>query len=576
MKSLRSELMLSFILIILISLMPVGSFTYGLTKKIIEKRVSESTVETLKQIDKNLNIILANVQDLSLFVISNHDVRTYLKTKKNNSEKIDEVLSKLYENFTSLIYYKPFISAVNIYGVNGLNFETAGPSDVKDKTHYNYERKIPQNGNYIITPTYERYYKTIGTQYIISFYRQINDINALTSKLGILRIDINENVINELYKDIKLGDTGYIFIVDKNGYIVSRSIKKHLSMYIKDIPHFAPIFNNLEGYYRRNIDGKNMLITHYTSLDQNLIIVGVVPYDELIKEATYIRGSIIFIIIVSIIVAFFLAYIISYNISMPVKKLTALMQEVECGNLDVVINIKRKDEIGTLGKSFNSMTSKLKNLIEEVYKNHLKRKEAELRALEAQINPHFLYNTLDVIYWTSRAEEAPKTGKVVAALAKLFKLGLNKGMDITTVEKEVEHLNSYLFIQKMRYDDPPKITVDIDKALYPYKTTKLVLQPLVENALCHGIDELGSEGIIKVIGRENGQDILFEVIDNGVGMNQETIEEVFNETSEEKRGYGLKNVNERIKLYFGQDYGLQVYSEERKGTKVIVRIPKYL
>jgi two-component system sensor histidine kinase YesM len=297
-----------------------------------------------------------------------------------------------------------------------------------------------------------------------------------------------------------------------------------------------------------------------------------VPFKELISQVNVVRNMTVIVILLASAFAFIITYLISSKITTPIKKLTRLMQKVEEGNLNVVASVERKDEIGALGRSFNSMISELKTLIEEVYKNQISRKEAELRALQAQINPHFLYNTLDVIYWTARIEGAPKTGEIVNALAKLFRLALNKGDEITTVEKEVEHLQSYLIIQKMRYTEEPEIIVQVAPSIYPCKTIKLILQPLVENALIHGIGELEEKGIIKVTGNIVGEDILFEIADNGVGMEAERIKEIFEGNTEEKKGYGIKNVDERIKLYFGDKYGIKIYSEIGKGTKVEVRI----
>jgi len=406
-------------------------------------------------------------------------------------------------------------------------------------------------------------------------YRQLKDINNLSQRLGIIRIDVNERELNKVYKDIKLGDSGYVFIANKDGYILSHSNTGELSRYIGNEPAFASAFNGKQGYYRKYIGGKNVLVTYYTSSDQNLVYIGVVPFDELTREAEISRNMMAVVILVGLILAFIIVSFASLKITEPIKKLTKLMQKVEEGNMDVLVNIKRKDEIGTLGRSFNSMTRKLKALIEEVYVNKLSRKEAELKALQAHINPHFLYNTLDVIYWTSRLENAPKTGEIVSALAKLFKLGLNKGNEITTVEKEIEHLESYLVIQKVRYDEEPDISIDVDPSLYGCSIIKLILQPLVENALIHGIAGLRDrKGQIRITGREYADGILFEVIDNGVGMDEIRIQEIFGGLIEEKKGYGIKNVDERIKLYFGEQYGISIYSTRGKGTRVEVRVPK--
>lgn len=338
-----------------------------------------------------------------------------------------------------------------------------------------------------------------------------------------------------------------------------------------------PLLRPLAESRGKNIEGKDVLVTYYTSSDQNLVYIGVVPFDELTREAEISRRMMIVVILVGLILAFIIVSIASMKITEPINKLSRLMQKVEEGNMDVLVNINRKDEIGTLGRSFNSMTRKLKTLIEEVYVNKLSRKEAELKALQAHINPHFLYNTLDVIYWSSRLENAPKTGEIVSALAKLFKLGLNKGNEITTVEKEVEHLKSYLVIQKVRYDEEPDIVIDVDPALYGCSIIKLILQPLVENALIHGIADLRDrKGKIRITGREYTDGILFEVTDNGVGMDETRIKEIFDGLVEDKKGYGVKNVDERIKLYFGEQYGVSIYSVKGEGTRVEVRVPKVM
>ena len=573
-RKFRSELTVYFILLIVVLLSTVGGLLYSWTKQTTEKMVSDSTVETLKQIDKNMHSMLGYVQDISLFIIANNDVRTFLKLQ---GAPDDIIKLRLYENLSNLTGTEPFIASINIYGANGLKLETEGPSqDLSGGLVAQYEKKIPKSGYYVITPTYRRYYQPLGDQYVISFYRQINDINDLTRKLGVLRIDIHESFINRLYRDIRIGQTGYAFVANQEGYIVSHSHKDKISQYLQDQPFFKPVFGGKEGYYRRKMGGRDMLITYYTSNEQSLIYVEVVPFAELLKDSMFIGRLILTVILLASLVALMLSYLIASKVTDPIKKLTGLMQRVERGDLDVVIDIERKDEIGTLAASFNRMIGRLKRLIDEVYKTRLKRKEAELKALQAQIDPHFLYNTLDTIYWTSRQENASKSGELVEALAKLFRLSLNKGNEITTIEKEVEHLNSYLFIQKMRYDREPQIEIAIDPVLYPYHTIKLILQPLVENALYHGIAEIDGVGKITITGREVAGAIVFEVSDNGVGMSAAKIREIFHESSGEKGGYGLKNVDERIRLYFGERYGLEIESAPGQGTRVRVRIPKYL
>jgi len=576
-KSLKYELILYFTIIIAGILLMVGGISYYWTKKAVELRMSESTVETLKQIDKNMELVFGGIQDISLFVISNQDIRKYAKMNKEELQMAGDSLLNLSEAFANLTNSKSYVLSINVYGDKGLQFESAGVSWVNGNLIQEYENKIPSDGSYILTPTYKRTYQMLGECYVISMYRQLKDINNLSQRLGIIRIDVNEREINRVYRDIKLGNSGYVFIANKDGYILSHSDTGKQFKHIGNDPAFAASFSGKQGYYRKNIEGKDVLVTYYTSSDQNLVYIGVVPFDELTREAEISRRMMIVVILVGLILAFIIVSIASMKITEPINKLSRLMQKVEEGNMDVLVNINRKDEIGTLGRSFNSMTRKLKTLIEEVYVNKLSRKEAELKALQAHINPHFLYNTLDVIYWSSRLENAPKTGEIVSALAKLFKLGLNKGNEITTVEKEVEHLKSYLVIQKVRYDEEPDIVIDVDPALYGCSIIKLILQPLVENALIHGIADLRErKGKIRITGREYTDGILFEVTDNGVGMDETRIKEIFDGLVEDKKGYGVKNVDERIKLYFGEQYGVSIYSVKGEGTRVEVRVPKVM
>ncbi|WP_139904087.1 sensor histidine kinase [Clostridium thermarum] len=575
MKNLRTELMLYFTIVVTVILVVIGEISSYQTKKTVELRVSESTVETLKQINKNLDYIWGDIQDISLFVVANKNIRNYCRMDINDLDKIADTLLTLNEEFANLTNSKRYIFSINIYGENGLNFETAGPSQVQEDTMLkDIEKRIPKDGNFLITPVYKRNYQSMGERYIISFYRQINDINNFSRKLGYLRIDVNEEEVNNIYKQIKLGDTGYIFMINKEGYVVLHSDKSELRKNIKDESYFSYLFKEDEGYYHENIDGVDTLITYYTSKDGEIIFIGMVPFNELLKEVQLARRLKNVLIMTGSFLALIISYFVAKKITYPIKKLTRLMKKVEEGDLDVVINVDRKDEIGILGQSFNRMISELKTLIEEVYKNQIIRKEAQLRALQAQINPHFLYNTLDVIYWTSRMENAPKTGEIVNALAKLFRLGLNRGSEITTIGKEIEHLQNYLIIQKVRYDEEPKIEINIPSELYKFKTIKLLLQPLVENALIHGIADLEERGRILVSGRLEGAEVVIEVADNGAGMDEERAAEILQGEFEEKKGYGLKNVNERIKLYFGEQYGIKVFSQKDVGTVVEIRFPK--
>ncbi len=570
--------MIYFGIVIIIIVTSVGFFSYISTKNTVEKRVTQSTVETLKQLDRNMYTVFGGVDDLSLFIISDKNIKKLTNTEVGQFPQIGELIAQLDETYANLTNTKSYILAVNVYSDKGLKFESAGISHAeKEPQLKERESQIPADGKNLLTYTYRRKYQQIGDKYVLSLYRQLNDINNLTKRLGIIRIDLSEREINRIYRDIQLGETGYVFITNKDGVILSHSNVEMINKNIRNEELFKKVFSGENGFYREKYSGQDMLVTYYESNIQDMTYISVVPFKEITRELNTSLKVTLSIVAVVIALAFIALSFLTMKITKPIKKMTVLMKKVEQGNLDVLINTDRKDEIGTLGRSFNSMTRKLKILIEEVYKIQLSRKEAELKTLQAQINPHFLYNTLDVIYWTSRLENAPRTGEIVSALAKLFKLGLNKGSEITTIKKEVEHVQSYLTIQKYRYDEIPEFRIDVDESILEHSTIKLILQPFVENALVHGIAEMGGRGRVEILGRDQGKNICFEVIDNGKGMEEDRIREIFEENFEsDQKGYGVRNVHKRIKLYFGQDYGVEIFSKTASGTKVVITIPKVI
>jgi two-component system sensor histidine kinase YesM len=251
------------------------------------------------------------------------------------------------------------------------------------------------------------------------------------------------------------------------------------------------------------------------------------------------------------------------------------MKMIEKGNFDTQVDVNSSNEIGQLGLRFNRMTAKIKELmLQNVQEQELKRK-SELKALQAQINPHFLYNTLDSIIWMAEVNKSKEVVLMVSSLAKLFRLSLSKGDEIIPIRNEIEHIKSYLTIQKMRYKDKLDFEIQVDDHILSYKTIKIILQPLVENSIYHGIKNKDGVGLIRITGTQVGNKIVLSVIDNGIGMTPETLEALLQKPvpSEQGSGMGVNNVNQRIKLYYGEEYGLQYESEPGQGTTVHIWLP---
>jgi two-component system sensor histidine kinase YesM len=278
--------------------------------------------------------------------------------------------------------------------------------------------------------------------------------------------------------------------------------------------------------------------------------------------------------------SFAAAWAISRSIYIPIKRLHDVTTTLTKDDLQVLVTRENADEITELGISFNIMIGKIRELLAAKMKEQESLKKAELRALQAQINPHFLYNTLDTIIWMAEAQQTDQVVQLVSALSNFFRISLSKGRDWITIGEEIERTRSYLTIQKMRYRDILDFRIEVDDAVAGNTILKLILQPLVENALYHGIKNKRSGGMISVRARQNGNgEIVLEVEDNGVGFTPDKLARVqaqLSEDSEEIRlesGFGIDNVNKRIQLYYGRQYGLSIASDYQGGTCVTLVIP---
>lgn len=264
------------------------------------------------------------------------------------------------------------------------------------------------------------------------------------------------------------------------------------------------------------------------------------------------------------------------HIENPIQAMVEGSREVESGKIGTTIEVEPMPnaEFEFLAESFNKMSEKVKQLFDTVYTEQLARKDAQIAALQAQINPHFLYNTLDAIGWLCEEERSQDAVEMVNALARLFRISISKGHELIPIQKEVEHAGSYLKIQNFRYKNQFTYHFDVEESCLPYYCNKITLQPIIENAIYHGIDRMVDEGKIEITIREQGEDILFSIRDNGVGMTREQCAAVLNKEPGDQTGIGIKNVNDRIKIYFGEKYGIQIESELDEGTCVTICMPK--
>lgn len=380
---------------------------------------------------------------------------------------------------------------------------------------------------------------------------------------GILYISVEYDSMFETFKQTLQNNYG-IVIFDEKGNAVSFFDKKYRE-YELNAAQLLDQKKNQENEY--TILSETSSVTGWTAClykPNSLIVWSVTPIIRIALIAVFVMT------LMSVIVMMILTRFVTKRI----RRLRSGMKEVEQGNFEVNITSDSRDEIGDLVNGFDSMLLQLNTLIKEVYEGRIKEKEYEMRALQAQINPHFLYNTLSLINWKAIEADAQDISKITLALSTFYRTSLNKGKNVMSLSDELRNMRSYLDIQLMMHDYEFDVEFDVDESIGQYQSLNLMLQPLIENAIAHGIDvKTDGRGKLTITGKEDGDLIVLTVADNGVGMSDEQAARIL---TEESKGYGVRNVNERIKLYYGEQYSLQIESKIGQGTKASIRIPKRL
>lgn len=305
-------------------------------------------------------------------------------------------------------------------------------------------------------------------------------------------------------------------------------------------------------------------------------IVGAAALGGASLNALKTRILIVFIVaFVVFILAVINAYI-STRITTPIEKLERSVNGIEAGNLETEVYVGGSYEIRHLGTSIRNMTTQIRHLMDDIVAEHESKRKNEFDVLQSQINPHFLYNTLDIIVWMIENEKQADAVKVVTALARFFRISLSRGKSIIPVRDELEHVRNYLMIQHMRFKNRFTYEIEADEDVMELASVKLILQPLVENAVYHGMEFMDGDGEIRIRVYRDGEDLYMKVSDNGLGMTKEQVKGMFTDKPHVKSGsgsgIGVRNVNERIRLYFGQEYGLSIESELDEGTVVTIHM----
>lgn len=575
-KSVRTTMLFLFSLLIVITMVIFLLISVNYTKKTVLENSTDYAYRLVRQVNRDIDSYIDYMENISSMVIQGGDVQNYLFAKMPRGDK-EEAYSRIITQFNTVVETRQDISNIAVVtpereyiindGKDTLN-ENVALQDVEW-----YEEAL--NGEKsILTSSHVQHVIRNNYKWVVTLSKGI--INPATGKNGgVFFIDLNYKLLKDLCENNSLATNSYLFIMDESGKIIYHPKQQLLYNGLME-ERTDQVLGCGSDHFVAQEDGGGKLYTISVSEKTGWRVVGVADISELMRDKKDTEYVYMLTAAALLCIAMILATFFATAITRPIKELKESMKEVEKGNFHTDVPIRSDSEIDSLGNSFNLMTARIRRLMEQnIYEQEEKRK-SEMKALRSQINPHFLYNTLDSIIWMAEGGKNKEVVRMTSALARLLRQSISNDNERIPLEKEIDYAGSYLTIQKMRYKDKLEYEIEVEEEIKKEEVINLILQPLVENAIYHGIKYKGSKGLIKIVGYGEEDRIILKIIDNGIGMDGETLKGIFDKSkeSEGKNGVGIHNVQTRIGLYYGAEYGLHFESVPGEGTTVTITIPR--
>lgn len=571
-KSIQFLLSISFSLVALLGMVFMGATIMFRSVSSMKEMAIENNEQMIEQVNLNVYMYLRNMMR-----ISNTMYYSVIKRVDLAKESLDQEMNLLYEanrdNIVSIALFHEDGSMVAAAPLDNLKLGL----NIGEQKWFRDANKEIENLHFS-TPHVQNLFQDISFNYhwVISLSRVVELTSNGHISRGILLVDMNFSGIEQLFTQVNSSNSSYVYLIDSNGEIIYHPKQSLLiSSLAKENNELAASYQ--DGTHEEVFEGEDRMVTVKTVGYTGWKIVSVTKTDEFFMSYYQTRLFTLIIVALTILLIIFANQFVSYLIGNPIKKLDDSVKDLEFGKLDSNIYIGGSYEIQHLGRTIKSMVQQMHQLMEEIVIEQEKKRKSEFDALQSQINPHFLYNTLDSIVWMIESEQYEAATSMVTALANLFRISLSKGKNIITIREEIEHAQNYLHIQKLRYKNRFDVTFDIDPEILDCCTIKLIVQPLIENAIYHGVEFMDGDGQITIKGYVKDADIYIDVSDNGLGMPEETVKYILTDDKRVHKkgsGIGLSNVHQRIQLYFGKRYGLEIESELDEGTTVHIHLPQ--
>ena len=578
-KSIRGGMIVFFGGLIILALLVFLMISLNYTENTVLDNSQDYTMQLVEQVNKEIDSYITYMENISQMLTGaeNSDVKRYLFDNMTDSADMKE---RILGQFATVMETRSDILNIGVVADNGKTLINDGQVRLNPYIQIGetpwYQETIRVQGESVVSSSHVQNAIENCYKWVVTLSKAL--VNPKTGSVeGIFFIDLNYSSINDLCEKISLGETGYLFIVDKNGSIIYHPKQKLLLAGLKE-EHTGEVQQKGSGSFITAEGKESKLYTICTSGETGWTIAGVSYITELMKNKDQTQMVYLISAIVLFALALLISVLLSRTLTRPLTNLKESMAEVQKGHFDnATFVMEGENEISSLGRSFNIMTDRIQKLMEEnVQEQRLKRK-SELKVLQAQVNPHFLYNTLDSIIWMAEGKKNQEVVLMTSALAKLLRQSISNEQEIVTIQNEIGYTQSYLTIQKMRYRDQLEFEIDVDREILHKKIVKLVIQPLVENAIYHGIKYLDGKGMLWITGAQVGANIVLSVRDNGIGMEEDTLKHILEkkpcEKNKKNNGVGVHNVHNRLQLYYGKKYGLSYKSVRGIGTTVFITIP---
>ncbi|MEI7026347.1 sensor histidine kinase [Paenibacillus sp. y28] len=566
-RSIQLLITVYFAVITISVVLVVSAILYSKFSQTAERNAYLGNQQIIGQVNFNLEMYLKGMSDV--FGLVDDKIRRY---GGGDDEKLREQLETIFATREDIVSMGLFSSE----GEPLFGLPNAPMRDNTRLTRQSWFTSALENPNHLSfsLPHIQNLYKG-EYKWVVSLSKGITMTRRGETIRAVLLVDVNFKTIDELCRRVSLGKKGYVYIIDEGaGNIVYHPQQQLIYAGLK--------YENVEralkysyGSYVDDSTGDKRLITIQTVNNIGWKTVGVSYMDEIVTTRKEISGFLIWLLVIVMVLVLLIAATMSSRISLPIKRLEKSMRKVEQGDFDIHLPVRGDDEVGRLSRRFNLMVSRMKQLMEQIIHEQEAKRRSELEVLQAQINPHFLYNTLNSVVRMAGTGKTDEVVTMITSLSKLFRISLSRGKYIISVQEELEHVRNYLVIQKIRFKNKFEYRIEAEEAVLGCQTLKLIVQPIVENAIQHGIEYMPDAGLIRITAGRRDDKLLLQVEDNGLGMTQETVQRLLTGQSRSKEGsgVGIRNVHERIRLQFGEPYGLEVDSEPEEGTTVRLWLP---